>query len=621
MRAWRGCFLLGLVYAALHPASAHAACRADESADATRSDVYVLLIGWPGVPVNPPPDTELEPLRAIPGDLIAMEAFFSTLRPRCIFVHGPRPNRRSKHHNARFDMLSPDWLAVRDSIDVITHELADRPDRPAKVYVYYGGHGVMRTAPNGRAYTSLFLDPVDPTSGEPGADGEITTQMLHEGVLDPLERVQVTLIVDACQSFFVLETRGGREGRTRKARVRRRRRDPWVFKPDQRAPLVAAIRHRYRHLVALTATSGNELAYEARDYGALFSYAVRSAGLGQADFDADRAVDVTELERLVPFILSTAGITRPRVMYPVAPDGLGSANVFMDFNEAIDVARLDVDVDGPRRFEVWLEPNIPYAVLHPGAGETFTAWLPKGRDFVIVERFSGGPRAGKTMEWRFNTHAPHAVLRLSEVTRSPSEATSRGVLVGRGRAPMLEPRDLATGAALDEALMTLEAESFLLLGANIRADAYLTRRPDGLPFVVGPELRLTLAASGRHWVSVDARYGMGRGRRPHRAGGANRYVYQRLAGAVAYRHLASTGRDTEWTIGGSVGGGVLHQESTPSSALLSLLCADLSFDLRWMPFEDDTALHVAMHGGLEALGADRRLGARAGLSIGWEWAQ
>ena len=375
--------------------------------------VYTLLVGQPRAPALPP-------LSAVSSDVAMMHAFFGALLPEHNYVHLPAGDVRSDLAAARTSVGPPTWPAIEASVDAIAAAVRASGE-PADIYIYYAGHGRKRRV-GAHTHTDLFLHATAPGGGE-GFDGILSTRLLQQDVLEPLQSddTRVHLIVDACQSAYLLESRG----------MRRTQR---VFKapPTVEPAMLARFTGRYAGVGALLATSGSQVTYESASSGGLFSYAVRTAGIGLGDIDADGRVTYGELSQVLPQILSRrAGGALPTLLAPGAEGDVP----FLDYRGRA-TASVTFEPRLSTRYELKSTFYEPFAAIFATTAAPTRVYLPEGAPFLAAARVDGkGPRT-----WSRFRGASDLFDALSRPLEQPRAARSASDPVEP--APLVLPRPL-----------------------------------------------------------------------------------------------------------------------------------------------------------------------------------
>ncbi len=332
--------------------------------------VFTLLIGQPDAP-------RLPELSAVSSDVAMMHSFFRALDPNHNFVHLPAGDVRTDLNVEKTSVGPPTWPSVDASVKEIARRI-ERLGGGAEVYVYYAGHGRKRRV-GAHTHTDLYLDPSEAGDGD-GYNGVLSTRLLQTRVLGPLQRgdSRVHLIVDACQSAYLLEARG-------------MRRTERVFKapPTVEPAMLDRFSEFFEGVGALLATSGSQVTYESSKSGGIFSYAVRTAGVGLGDLDGDGQVTYGELSLVLPEILSRrAGSAQPMLLAP----GDRADVPFLDYRGR----RTSAVVFRPNlatRFELSSMYHEPFAAVFPTGERPTQVYLPEGAAFVASAQVDGkGPR-------------------------------------------------------------------------------------------------------------------------------------------------------------------------------------------------------------------------------------
>ena len=331
---------------------------------------YVILIGYPVGPAG----EGLPTLTAVEEDVEHMHTFFEVLHPQATYVHLAT--------NQTVDGITPrppTFQALKQTVAELTKKL-DTAQGETQIYVYFAGHG-KRYRAGDISRTRIFMQPVA-GGKQAGDDGRVDSKLLSELVLDPLSaHATVHLIIDACQSYFLLETRGLNQSR----RVYKR-------PPRIEYDLMGRFTSRHPKVGALTATNGDYATFEDPAIGGVFSYAVRSAALGQADTNKDGVTTYAEVgSALTKILAGRAGSGQPGV---APPQGTADAP-FIDYR-GTDAARITFTPEVATRYELLDTQRTPHAVIHPPQDQSVILYLPPGQDYYVI----GHGDAGQRTWWR-----------------------------------------------------------------------------------------------------------------------------------------------------------------------------------------------------------------------------
>ncbi|MEQ9499330.1 MAG: caspase family protein [Deltaproteobacteria bacterium] len=453
------------------------------AAPAPARPIYVLLIGHP----DAPPGEDLARLEAVEDDVVRMHRFFSGLEPRAIHTHvaasdglyAKRPEIQPRE---------PTFSGVLDSVRRFVDAMGKESERPT-IYVYYSGHG-LRSRRGDFDRLSIFFRPEVHADGI-GSDGIVDSVMFGEHVITPLEAVaDVHLVVDACQSYFLLEPRG----------VEVRRRTKRVHRGTSKA-MVKRFVSAHPRTGAILATNGSQATYEKPDLGGLFSYAVRSSALGPADLDLDGRITYGEMRATIPQVLAgQGGSGDPGVV------GIGGDDdaVFVEL-ATLPSQPLCWNASDSGRHELFDAANLPYAVVHPAATGTTAVYLPKDTRWSVMARSAPTERP----DW-FEFEMKGGPF--ASVTREPLSQRSRGrerKFVGE-MLPAPLRRDVAAAVDAQPSVPKLLPGYFTLTAA-----ATLRVHPVGGPgeVDVAPGGALGMVAGrGRHHAVGHVGYARGSGR-------------------------------------------------------------------------------------------------------------
>ena len=172
--------------------------------------------------------------------------------------------------------------------------------RRAEVFIVFTGHGSV--SEDGEGYLSL-------------ANSKLRRRDLLKEVIEPLNADFTNVIIDACNAYFMVQSRGGwsddSTGRTLNAEF-----ENYLNSGKRQAinPTIGVI----------LSTAGAQEVHEWSTYGGgVFSHQLRSALLGAADANADGAVSYPEIEAYL--VAANAAVTNPRARIHVHVKGPGQA--------------------------------------------------------------------------------------------------------------------------------------------------------------------------------------------------------------------------------------------------------------------------------------------------------
>ena len=288
---------------------------------------------------------------------------------------------------AEFDAASrrlyPEWSSralapTRANLDGAVARLASDIARAqadgasVQVYLVFAGHGDVD---HGQGYLDL-------------ADQRLTARDLDEGVLARLKADRVHLILDSCNSYFMLNPRkpGGKR---------------WETNHN-----VTGVLDKYPNLGAIISTSAEAVTYEWSELqSGIFSYELRSVLRGAADVDGNGQVSYAELAAFVEAANQDIrnDLYRPKVFArgPAHDDSQSlltrhaSARVLKI--DAAGARRLTLrDAQGTRLVDLNKEDGTPVALSLPTEHVAIYEQTPgKERPLVSVRNFDGsaGPVA------------------------------------------------------------------------------------------------------------------------------------------------------------------------------------------------------------------------------------
>jgi len=288
---------------------------------------------------------------------------------------------------ADFDVASrrlyPEWsnravAPTRANLDRAVARLSDEivhaqaGGAAVQLYLVFAGHGDVD---RGQGYLDL-------------ADQRLTARDLDESVLARLKADRVHLILDSCNSYFMLNPRkpGGKR---------------WESNRD-----VAGVLDKYPNLGAIISTSAEAVTYEWSELqSGIFSYELRSGLRGAADVDGNGQVSYAELAAFVEAANQDISndLYRPKVFArgPAHDDReallVRHASTHLLKIEAAGARRLTLrDAQGVRLLDLNKEDGTPLTLSLPAEHVAIYEQTPgKERPLVSVRDFDGsaGPVA------------------------------------------------------------------------------------------------------------------------------------------------------------------------------------------------------------------------------------
>jgi hypothetical protein len=257
------------------------------------------------------------------------------------------------------------------------------------VYLVFAGHGDLD---RGQGYLDL-------------ADGRLTAQELEERVIKLLPADRIHLVLDSCNSYFLLNPRkpGGKR---------------WQSQADVPRDLLA----KYPRLGAILSTSAEAVTYEWSELqSGVFSYEVRAGLRGAADVDGDGRITYAELAGFIrvanrPIVND---LYRPKV-FSKGPTADGDSAVFAQL-PAAGKRRLRLDANTGRRLTLRDPQGVRVMDIHQEAGTPFSLTLPSGVALHAQEQIPSAERP----QW-VEREIPEGEHALSTLTLHPMSENRRG---------------------------------------------------------------------------------------------------------------------------------------------------------------------------------------------------
>lgn len=274
---------------------------------------------------------------------------------------------------------------------------ADRSaGRRTQVLIVFAGHGDLD---RGAGFIDL-------------EDRRLTAAELERDVLAGLPADRLHLIIDSCNSYFMLNPRkpGGKR---------------WEVQVEAPKGLL----ERTASIGAIVSTSAEALTYEWSELqSGIFSYEVRSGLRGAADADGDGRVTYVELAAFIQVANRRVpnDLYRPKV-FARGPGGDGD-EVLVDLRSAA-ARRLTVNSPSSRRLTVRSELGVRVSDVHTEAGAAVTLLLPTRGPLYLAETVAPAPGGGDRPALRQRSLAEGSFeVTLDAIPSDPVALVERGDL-------------------------------------------------------------------------------------------------------------------------------------------------------------------------------------------------
>ena len=284
---------------------------------------------------------------------------------------------------------------------------------PSELYLVFAGHGDVHA---GQGFVEL-------------ADRRLTSTQLEQEVIRALPATRIHLILDSCNSYFMLNPRkpGGRR---------------WASSLDPRGLL-----DRNPNVGAVISTSAEAMTYEWSEMqSGVFSYEVRSGLRGAADVDSDGQVTYTELAGFLQVANRTIknDLYRPKVFLQAPGRAKGVPILALNQNQR----RLRMPEGGTRRLTIRDQTGVRVLDIHKENGTSASLQLPPNTELVLTEFVIDGEKTRPSLVQRS--------IRADETETNIDELATRSTsLLQRSSAPVFrnafkDPFGLRALADLDE---------------------------------------------------------------------------------------------------------------------------------------------------------------------------
>ena len=320
---------------------------------------YALIVSYNGAP-----EPDMRPLRYADDDGVRYYELFNTVAERTVLLSVLDEETQRQARNLAAATQVPTRGNLDRAFDAINASMEEdaRAGRQAIFYLVYTGHGGL--GPNREGFVTLH-------------DGKLTRTALYESIVGRSKATYNHLIIDACDSYFMVNARGG-NGSWRSDRSK-------SVDPNLIAEYTEGlVLERYPNTGVLVSTAGIKETHEWSRYGAgVFSYEVRSALVGAADVNGDGRIAYSELAAYVAAANLRVDTEKARVtVFSKAPAANLSEPLFdLRRMRATTFVRFETEQAG--HFELEDERGVRYLDLNKAPEHAVTVGLVPGPRYYV----------------------------------------------------------------------------------------------------------------------------------------------------------------------------------------------------------------------------------------------
>jgi len=377
-----------------------------------RTRTYAIVIAQ-----NRSLDPGVAPLRYADDDGVKTWELLSLFADRSALFVVPDEETTRLHPEAARAAEVPERASILNRLRAFDVEMAAdivRGDEPELFFVY-AGHGDVDAG--GQGYVNLH-------------DGKLTRGDLFREVIAPSKARFVHVIIDACKSYFMVNSRGGKrkwvddrvdatEDRHSDAKVR-------AFLAEEQL-------ENYPRAGVIVATSGDQETHEwSRYQGGILSHELRSGLAGAADVNGDGRIEYSELRAFLAAANSRVRAPEARVEVFSRAPALDRHHALLDLRSAESHTRfLHFGNALSGRFHIEDERGVRLCDLHKERAGTFDVAVSPRRTYYVRRstRSSDGNSDGNSGDEEAEIR-PSAQRRieLSEASWHTRQVASRGAL-------------------------------------------------------------------------------------------------------------------------------------------------------------------------------------------------
>ncbi|KFA91216.1 caspase family protein [Archangium violaceum] len=334
------------------------------------------------------------PLRYADDDGARYYELFSSRTQETVFLSVLDADTQALHPGLAARTRPPTRAALKEALRQLNARMAEdkaRGDSPV-LYFVFTGHG--KRGPAGEGAVSLL-------------DGSFTRTDLYSQVIAPSTAAFVHLIVDACDSYFFVNSRGAL---------------PVAPAQVQAVKGLLATRElaRYPNVGAVLSTTREQESHEwSAIRSGVFSHQVLSALSGAADVNADGRVEYSELSAFVAAANQGVEDVRGRLEVSIQPPALDRAAALVDMGDKarLGFLLLPAGLEG----RLWVEDarGLRVAELHKERERSVVLGLPlaqgyflrgAGREASFRFARAGAVVDGAGLSWRDNALAARGAM-------------------------------------------------------------------------------------------------------------------------------------------------------------------------------------------------------------------
>ena len=343
---------------------------------------------------NASTDPKQAPLRYADDDGARYYELFAPRTRETVLLSVLDAETQSLHPGLASKTRPPTRAALQEALGRLNARMAEdqaRGDNPV-LYFVFTGHG--KRGPAGEGTVNLL-------------DGAFTRTDLYEKVIAPSRASFLHLIVDACDSYFLVNSRGALP--VAPARIE-----------AVKSLLATRELSRYPHVGAVLSTTREQESHEwSAIRSGVFSHQVRSALAGAADVNADGRVEYSELQAFVAAANQGVEDVRGRLDVSIQPPALDRATPLVDLGgePRLGFLLLPTGLEG----RLWVEDarGLRVMELHKDRERSVVLGLPLGRGYHLRATGREAPfqlsRAGAVVDatglsWRDNAFAARGAV-------------------------------------------------------------------------------------------------------------------------------------------------------------------------------------------------------------------